>query len=131
MIGNWKYLTEPNITQLNEIYVKYCKYKKFKSVMPIFDVQYRNPLVDILGYYDTSNILVAFSLIMKYDAVNAECLQFAWDYSNPKLNLGIASLKNECAIYKDRGFKYLYLGLADKYKTSIDGFELVGPNYGI
>ena len=45
-------------------------------------------------------------------------------------NLGIKSLKNECAIYKKRGFDYLYLGQADHYKTKIDGFEILGPRTG-
>ena len=53
-------------------------------------------------------------------------MQFAWDYANPKLRLGIESLKNECAVYKARGFNYLYLGLADEYKSQLDGFELLG-----
>ena len=43
------------------------------------------------------------------------------------LVFGIKSLKHECALYKARGFKYLYLGGADEYKKQIDGFEILGP----
>lgn len=107
------------------IYQKYCKHKQFESVMPLFSQQFRDPWTETIGYYD-DNKLVAFSLIKLYDQKNAEALQFAWDYANPKLRLGIESLKHECAVYKERGYKYLYLGTADSYKSQIDGFEILG-----
>lgn len=94
--------------------------------MPIFPEEYSEPNNDVIGYYDNTK-LVAFSLIHRYNNKNAEAIQFAWDYSNPKLKLGITSLKNECAVYKARGFDYLYLGGADEYKRQIDGFEILGP----
>ena len=121
----WALIKMPNIDILNSIYKSYCEYKNFDSVMPIFDSQYKDPLTDVIGYYD-NNKLVAFSLIKKYDPENAESLQFAWDYSNPKLRLGIESLKTECAIYRQLGFRYLYLGGADDYKSDLDGFEILG-----
>lgn len=125
-IDNWEYITNPDIKELNRIYSEYCRHKQFKSVMPIFDSQYLDSNTDILGYY-YNQILIAFSLIRKYDQQNAECAQFAWDYKNPELRLGIATMKHECALYKSLGFRYLYLGGADEYKTEIDGFELLGP----
>jgi hypothetical protein len=124
-MDNWNYITDINIQQLNEIYKKYCDYKDFDSVMPIFDSQYLDKSVDIIGYYD-SDTLIAFSMVRRYDEKNAELLQFAWDYIKPELTLGIESLKNECAIYKARGFDYLYLGGAEKYKRFLDGFEIIG-----
>lgn len=122
----WHHLTRciQTIDYCNEIYQKYCAYKQFNSVMPIFDSQYQDRYTDLLGYY-YNNELVAFSLIKKYDTDNAECIQFAWDYANPDLTLGIKSLKNECALYKSLGFKYLYLGQAAEYKSQIDGYEIV------
>ena len=122
----WQYLTDPDITKLNSIYRDYCKYKHFASVMPIFDSRYTDPMTDVIGYYDGDK-LVAFSLIKRYDRENALCDQFAWNYSNPKLRLGIETMKAECAIYKERGFKYLYLEQAHLYKQDMDGFELLGP----
>ena len=124
-LTNWVYLSTPNIIQLNEIYKKYCRYKTFDSVMPLFDNHYKNPIAEIIGYTDNNN-LVAFSLTTILDEENCEGTQFAWDYENPELYLGIESLKNECAIYKARGFKYYYLGTADKYKEQIDGYEILG-----
>ena len=122
----WQYLSMPDIAKLNSIYRDYCKYKKFASVMPIFNSRYTDTMTDVLGYYDQDK-LVAFSLIKRYDNDHALCDQFAWNYHNPKLRLGIETLQTECAIYKERGFKYLYLEQAHLYKQSIAGFELLGP----
>ena len=94
--------------------------------MPLFNSQFTDPDTDVIGYYDDKK-LVAFSLIKRYDSKNALCAQFAWTYHNPKLRLGIESLRTECAIYRERGYKYLYLDQAHLYKQGIEGFELLGP----
>jgi hypothetical protein len=120
------YMPKPDISALNAIYRAYCNYKRFASVMPIFDSRYTDPMTDVIGYYDKAN-LVAFSLIRRYDEHHALCDQFAWTYHNPKLRMGIETMKAECAMYKARGFKYLYLEQAHLYKSEIDGFELLGP----
>ena len=122
----WQYLRNPDIAELNDIYRTYCIYRHFGSVMPIFDSQYRDPDTDVIGYYDQA-LLVEFSLIKRYDARNALCAQFAWTYSRPRQRLGIESLKTECAIYRERGFEYLYLDQAHLYKQGLEGFELLGP----
>ena len=123
---DWHYITEPNIPVLNDIYRTYCTYKHFASVMPIFESQYRDPLTDLIGYQDQGR-LVAWSMIKRYDNHNALCAQFAWNYHNPKSRLGIESLRTECAIYRERGFQYLYLDQAHLYKQGLEGFELLGP----
>jgi len=120
------YIPNPDISALNDIYKTYCIYKRFASVMPIFDSRYTDPMTDVLGYYDQAK-LVAFSLIKRYDEHNALCDQFAWTYHKPHMRLGIETMKAECAIYKARGFKYLYLEQAHSYKSEIDGFEILGP----
>ena len=121
----WSFIQDPNVDQLNSIYRRYCEHKKFQSVMPIFASEYTDPRNDIIGYWQDQE-LVAFSIIRRYDHVNAEAVQFAWTYSNPKSRLGVESLKTECAIYRDRGFDYLYLDQADDYKREIQGFEILG-----
>lgn len=125
-IDNFQFLKPPPIAKLQKIYTEYCQYKKFRSVMPIFESEFTDLKNDIIGYYN-NNELVAFSLLRKYDDKNVEAIQFAWNYKNPELYLGISSLKNECAIYKELGFSYMYLGGADEYKKKIDGFEILGP----
>jgi hypothetical protein len=124
---DWYYITERNLAQLNDIYRTYCIYKHFASVMPIFDSQYQDPGTDIIGYRDAGE-LVAFSLMKRYDDHNVLASQFAWTYHNPKTRLGIESLRTECAIYRQRGFKYLYLDQVHLYKQSFDGFEMLGPH---
>jgi hypothetical protein len=123
---DWYYITNPDIAVLNNIYRTYCIYKHFGSVMPIFDSQYLDPDTDLIGYRDQGR-LVAWSMIKRYDRHNALCAQFAWTYHNPKTRLGIESLKTECAIYRERGFHYLYLDQAHLYKQGFEGFELLGP----
>lgn len=122
-------LPADNITLLNSIYKTYCQYKKFKSVMPIFDSEYTDPNNRIHGYYDPDDLtkLIAFSLIRIHDDENVEAIQFAWDYEKPELHLGLRSLSHECAFYKAAGFRYYYLGGADEYKKQFDGFEMLGP----
>lgn len=122
----WQYLRTPDIAVLNKIYRDYCIYKHFASVMPIFDSRYLDPMTDVIGYYDR-NKLVAFSLIRRFDDQNALCDQFAWNYHKPRMRLGILSLQTECAIYKARGFAYLYLEQAHLYKQDLAGFEILGP----
>ena len=124
---DWYYITQPDITQLNDIYRTYCIYKHFASVMPIFDSQYLDPATDIIGYRDAGE-LVAFSLMKRYDDHHVLASQFAWTYRNPRTRLGIESLRTECAIYRQRGFKYLYLDQVHLYKQSFDGFEMLGPH---
>jgi hypothetical protein len=124
---DWYYIVEPDVDQLNHIYRTYCIYKHFASVMPIFDSQYQDPSTDIIGYREAGQ-LVAFSLMKRYDNHNVLASQFAWTYHNPRARLGIESLKTECAIYRQRGFEYLYLDQAHLYKQGLEGFELLGPH---
>lgn len=117
---------DDKMDQIQEIYRKYCTHKKFESVVPLFEGMIFDKYTDVIGYYPDSKFS-AFSLVKRYDRENAESLQFAWDYERPELRLGVESLKHECAYYKQHGFKYLYLGLADEYKSQLDGYEILGP----
>jgi hypothetical protein len=122
---DWEFLTDPDIPVLQDIYRTYCIYKHFASVMPLFDSQFSDPLTDVIGYYEDTQ-LVAFSLMKRHDKENVLASQFAWTYHNPRTRLGIESLKTECAIYRERGFKFLYLDQAHLYKQGLEGFEILG-----
>ena len=122
---HWEYLRKPDIAQLQDIYRTYCIYKHFASVMPLFDSQFTDPDTDVIGYKEDGR-LVAFSLMKRYDDKNVLASQFAWNYRNPQTRLGVESLKTECAIYRDRGFEYLYLDQAHLYKQGLEGFEILG-----
>lgn len=126
--GEWGINRFPAFSVLENIYRDYCRYKKFSSVMPIFEREMIDPANDVMVYYH-ENRIVAFSLLKKFNNKHVEAIQFAWDYQMPELNLGIRSLKHECAFYRDAGFDYLYLGGVDDYKTAIDGFEILGNPY--
>jgi hypothetical protein len=116
---------DDNLDGLQAIYQQYCAYKNFSSVMPLFPSLIFDKYTDVHGYYYNSK-LVAFSLVKRHDQVNAESLQFAWDYLSPELKLGIRSLEHECAYYKNLGFSYLYLGQVSDYKSKFDGYEILG-----
>ena len=121
----WEYITKPDIAVLRDIYRTYCIYKHFASVMPLFDSQFTDPATDVIGYREDGR-LVAFSLMKRYNEKNVLASQFAWTYHNPRTRLGIESLKTECAIYRERGFQYLYLDQAHLYKQGLEGFEILG-----
>lgn len=93
--------------------------------MPLFDSILIDKSNEIIGYFE-DNKMQAFSIIKIHDAQNAESIQFAWNYKNPKYKYGIKSIEHECAFYKKRLFKYFYLGLVQDYKTKIQGYEEVG-----
>lgn len=125
----WQYILDRDshtLDKLDQIYRQYCTHKRFASVMPMFHSRYTDPMTDVIGYYDQDQ-LVAWSLIRRFDDRAALCDQFAWNYHNPRLRLGIETMKTECAIYRARGFEYLYLEQAHLYKQEINGFELLGP----
>ena len=112
--------------ELDKIYIAYCRYKKFPSVMPLFSDEYLYPQSDVFAYYD-NEVMVGFTLMFRYNTKNVAANQFAWTYHKPKIRLGIRSLHYICAHYKQEGFKHLYLGDAASYKQYLDGFELCGP----
>lgn len=123
--NSFKVLNEWDYGELNAIFKKYCSYKKFKSVMPMFYEDFKSNKV--LGYFDNGK-LIGWSVIILYPSqLSVTADQFAWDYETPKLRLGINSLKHECAYFKEQGYHYLYLHGPDEYKKHFDGFEIVGP----
>ena len=128
VISEYRKLKLPPVipSTLEAIYNAYCVHKKFKSVMPIFEEEYYDNNNEVFGYYNKEEKLVAFSLLRCYNKKNVEAVQFAWDYENPKLRLGIESMKTECAIYKELGYKIIILGESHNYKRSIDGFKIFG-----
>jgi hypothetical protein len=91
---DWKFLTDPSIPVLRDIYRTYCIYKHFASVMPLFDSQFTDPATDVIGYYDNKQ-LVAFSLMKRYDTKHVLASQFAWTYHIPKIRLGMLSTGKE------------------------------------
>jgi arginyl-tRNA--protein-N-Asp/Glu arginylyltransferase len=117
-------IRSPNVVELNRIFKIYCEYKKFTSVEPMWDNEFTWSHNDVIGYYNNTK-LVAWSVVTKYNKDDVYSVQFAWDYLNPELRLGIKSIEHECAYYKSLGYKYYYLGEAHKYKQTFQGFEIL------
>ena len=117
-------ISTPDPTELKLVFKKYCDHKKFTSVEPMWDCEFTWPHNDVIGYYDSTK-LVAWSVVTKYNKNDVYSVQFAWDYANPELRLGIKSIEHECAYYKNLGYKYYYLGEAHKYKQNFQGFEIL------
>lgn len=130
-IDNAKILYNPDYIVLKSIYERYCNHKKFVNPIPFSINDYTRSNRDIIGYYYKEN-LVAYSLILKYSNKRAVISdQFAWDYHNPKLRLGIKSLEHECAFYKNLGYEYLYLGEHCEYKSKFQGYEVLDKDLSL
>jgi hypothetical protein len=114
------------VDEVQRVYRAYCAYKKFHSVMPMIPGRFLVPGTEVWGYQD-HNQLVAWSMYRVWDAHSVVCDHHAWDYQNPQLQLGIRSFKNECAIYRDRGFKFMYFESVASYMFDIEGFKILGP----
>lgn len=125
IVDNARVLHDPNYTVLKNIYETYCNYKKFDDPIAFSVSDYVGDDRDIIGYYINGE-LVAYSLILKcLDNNSVLSDQFAWTYHNPKLRLGIKSIKHECAFYKSLGYEYLYLGEHCEYKSKFQGYEIL------
>lgn len=114
-----------NFDQYNEIFEVYLKKKGFpedQSIERLFSVDPDKKIVIEVYDYDE---LVAFSVIrMEPIAVS---LQFAWNYHNPKLSLGIHCQYFELEYLKSEGYEYSYVcpGYEDTciWKSRFPGFE--------
>ena len=123
---NTEVLTKFDPHLLQDIYRDYCLYKQFPSVMPLFIEEFWYEQADVIGY-TYKGTLVAYTLMFRYNRANVAAAQFAWNYRQPWLRIGIESLKHLCAFYKSQSFNFLYLGGAEPYKQQLEGYELCGP----
>lgn len=122
---DWKILDPVPVNDVQRVYRDYCLHKHFVSVMPLIAGRLTAADTEIIGYMDQDR-LVAWSMYRIWDEENVLSDHFAWDYRNPRLRLGIRSLENECAIYRDRGYRWMYFEAVEPYMLDIQGFELLG-----
>jgi len=116
-------LCKPEYEDALRVYTEYCNYKNFSSVYPLYkdDLQ-----CDIHCLY-VENRLIAFQKTEVY--INDKVAfhdQFAWDYSNPKDEIGWRFYYHTCAFYKQRGYSYLYIGEHQPHKLKLCGYEIMG-----
>jgi hypothetical protein len=114
------------INDVLRIYRDYCAHKHFQSVMPMIPGRLTAPGTEIIGYQHRDE-LVAWSMYRIWDAENILSDHFAWDYREPRLRLGIRSIETECAIYRDRGYRWMYFESVEPYMLDLQGFEIMGP----
>ena len=113
------------VDEVQRVYREYCLHKHFRSVIPMLAGRLTAPGTEIIGYHDQDR-LVAWSMYRIWDRENVLSDHFAWDYRDPRLRLGIRSIENECAIYRDRGFRWMYFESVEPYMLDIEGFEILG-----
>ncbi len=123
---DWFYLNPVPVADVQRVYRDYCAHKHFQSVMPMVDSRLTAPNTELIGYHDQGR-LVAWSMYRIWDGDNILSDHFAWDYRNPRLRLGIRSIENECAIYRDRGYRWMYFEAVEPYMLDLQGFEILGP----
>jgi hypothetical protein len=114
------------INDVLRVYRDYCLHKHFQSVMPMLPSRLTAPGTEIIGYRHHGR-LVAWSMYRLWDDGNILSDHFAWDYRDPRLRLGIRSIENECAIYRSRGYRWMYFESVEPYMLDLQGFEIMGP----
>lgn len=124
---DWQLLQDLPIKELLRIYRDYCRHKHFQSVIPMIPERFTEPGTDVIGYRHQGK-LVAWSMLRRWGTHSVLSDHFAWDYRDPALRLGIASLETECAIYRDRGFQWMYFESVEPYMLDITGFEILGAH---
>lgn len=113
------------IDDINRVYKAYCLHKKFKSIMPMIPGRFSVPGTEVFGYYKQDR-LIAWSMYRIWDNRSVVIDHHAWDYSNPSLRLGLKSLQNECAIYRNRGYQFMYFESFEPYMFKLQEFEILG-----
>jgi hypothetical protein len=122
---DWELFEDPPINELLRIYRDYCRHKHFHSVIPMVAERFRESGTEVIGYRDQGH-LVAWSMIRRWGTHSVLSDHFAWDYRDPRLRLGMRSIENECAIYRDRGFRWMYFESVEPYMLDLQGFETLG-----
>lgn len=114
---------KPSLDDAKRVYEIYCKYKKFKSVIPLYHGD-----IDLYEWfcYFQNHKLVAWQQTMLYpnDKV-AFNEQFAWDYVDPSKKLGWRFNHHVSSWLKNKDYKYLYMGHHEPYKSKLQGYEIV------
>ena len=93
--------------------------------MPLVPGRLTIPGTEVFGYYDNDR-LIAWSMYRVWDDKSIVIDHHAWDYNDPKLRIGLTSLQNECALYRNRGYEFMYFESIAPYMLNLQGFEILG-----
>ena len=122
---DWRLLNPVPMDEVMQVYHEYCHYRHFQSVIPIIPGRFSIPGTEVIGYHEQDK-LIAWSMYRIWDQENIVIDQHAWDYSKPEQKIGLRSLHNECALYRGRGFRWMYFESVEPYMLDIEGFEILG-----
>jgi hypothetical protein len=115
------------VKEVLRVYREYCLHRHFQSVIPMVPGRLTASDTEVIGYHDAAGKLIAWSMYRIWDSESILSDHFAWDYRDPRLRLGIRSIENECAIYRDRGYRWMYFESVEPYMLDLEGFEIMGP----
>lgn len=122
-------LEEANIDDMKDVYHRYIDHKSFPVPLNWENMlNYDASDVKIVIQFHQNNKLIAWTLCRFYGTASTLCsLQFAWDYENPRLEVGKLSQLYEMKACKLLGLRYHNLcsgyETASLWKSSLHGFE--------
>ena len=114
--NQFKILRQWNYDELMQVFSKYCAYKKFRSVLPLWYEDFASENTKVFGYYQ-NNKLIAWSLMLEYPyakCVTVDRLHGIIKIPCPRLGI---KMESECILQR-QGIQ-LYLHGADEYKNNL------------
>jgi hypothetical protein len=122
-------LSIANIKEMQEVFEKYIKHKKFDA--PLDWMIMLEPMdIDkkIIINFRLNGKMIGWVLCRIYEEASTLCsLQFAWDYDDPRLELGKLSQLYEMITCKSLGLRYQNLcsgyESSSFWKSRLPGFE--------
>lgn len=119
-VGLYEHFEHAQLERVYKAYVENCGYADYCSPLTT------HLDVSAFGVVCYKGQIVAFTKFHKYHGA-MESAMFCWDYSEPKVSLGIAIQAKEVEYAKMLGLEHLYLGpgyeVSSIYKARFPGFE--------
>lgn len=109
---------------IEALYLNYCRHKGFCAHgSPLLNDRHNSKYGLV---YNREHRLVAYTKFIHHVG-GIESTQFCWDYSEPRISLGVAIQEIECQYAEALGFDYIYIGPGYEtgclYKANFPGFE--------
>lgn len=119
-VGNYSDFPQEELQRVYAAYILNCGYTDYCSPLE------HDLVTSKFGVVRKDGVIVAFTKFHLYNG-GIESIMFCWDYSEPKVSLGIAIQAKEVEYATSLGFDDLYLGpgyeRGSVYKSRFPGFE--------
>lgn len=121
---------QPSISEVYDVYLKYCEYKNFGDILSIQDVETlllhtQSDKNYYIEFYSDHSLIAVTKLSLWSKSLASEI--FWWDYSDPSSSLGKVSFYLEIALARRLALDYLYTGISYNsdsiYKSQKNGFQ--------